>query len=79
METHSMCQPGLPWPSSVSQAGSSGRAACQSTGSNGLRFPGRCGSPPRCPNSAAIVCWSSPDTDPKVGSAVMSKYRSPST
>ena len=40
MAAHSMCQPGRPWPSGVSQAGSSGRADCHTRQSSGCSLPG---------------------------------------
>ncbi len=68
MATHSMCQPGRPWPSSVSQAGSPGRAASQSSASSGCFLPGRSGSPPRSAKIGAIASRLSPETWPKRGS-----------
>ena len=40
-----MCHPGRPGPNSPSHRGSPGRGACHSSGSTGLRFARRCGSP----------------------------------
>ncbi len=68
MATHSMCQPGRPWPSSVSQAGSPGRAESQSRASSGFFLPGRSGSPPRSAKTGSICSRVRPETSPKCGS-----------
>ena len=48
---HSICQPGRPGPSAVSQDGSPGRLPRHSSESSGSRLPARSGSPPRSANS----------------------------
>ena len=73
MAVHSMCQPGRPRPSEVSQAGSSGRSLCQSRQSSGSFLPGRSGSPPRSAKIVRMVAASTWLTEPNSGSALTEK------